>query len=111
MEGMQIVFRGSLREKAAGAYREWLAENLGALQEHAPPGWTYAGTYFTVFGFGKHDVEGRWELANYAALDAAREHTDETWNRLNAESGAYFEPTVSGETSLMRSAEDVRIIE
>lgn len=111
MATVQIIFRGSLREKKASAYREWEMKNRKALQSHAPKGWTYAGTYFTVYGIGKYDVESRWDLSSYAALDAARSHEDETWNRLNVETSEYFEPTIPGETSIMRSAEDVKILE
>jgi|SRR3990172_6735930 len=108
---IQIIFRGSLREKQASAYRDWEAKNRSAFQDHAPPGWTYAGTYFTVFGFGKFDVESRWELSSYAALDSARDYEDEMWDKLNLEATGFFEPTIPGETYLMRSAEDVKILE
>jgi hypothetical protein len=108
---MQIIFRGCLKEKQASAYRDWLAKNHDALQDHAPPGWKYAGTYFTVMGFGKFDVENRWELSSYGALDAARDHEDETLDKLILEQTEFFEPTIPGETYLMRSAEDVRIRE
>ena len=108
---MQIIFRGSLKDKQATAYRDWEAKNRKAVQEHAPAGWTYAGTYFTVFGFGKFDVETRWELSSYGALDSARDHEDETWDKLNLAWFEFFEPTIPGETYLMRSAEDVKILE
>jgi len=111
MATIQIIFRGSLKEKQAGAYRDWEVKNRQALQRHAPPGWTYAGTYFTVFGFGKYDVETRWDLTSYAAMDAGRNHEDETWDRLGLESNEFFEPTIHGEASLVRSAEDVKILE
>lgn len=108
---MQIIFRGSLKDKQGSAYRDWEVKNRDALQAHAPPGWTYAGTYFTVFGFGKFDVETRWELSSYGALDSARDHEDETSDKLELERDEFFEPTIPGETYLMRSAEDVKILE
>lgn len=108
---IQIIFRGSIREKQATAYRDWEAQNRSALQDHAPAGWTYAGTYFTVYGLGKFDVENRWDLSSYAALDTARDYDDEIWNKLNLEATEFFEPTIPGETYLMRSAEDVKILE
>ena len=61
---MQMIFRGNLKDKQANAYREWEVKNRQALQETAPPGWIYAGTFFTVFGFGKHDVETRWVISS-----------------------------------------------
>ena len=108
---MELIFRGSLKEKQAAAYREWELKNREALEKHAPPGWTYAGTYFTVFGFGKFDVENRWELSTYGAMDSARDHEDETWDKLVQESIEFFEPSIPGETYLMRGAEDVRILD
>jgi hypothetical protein len=108
---MQIIFRGKLKEKRANEYREWELKNRKAMQELAPPGWTYMGTYFTVFGFGKYDVESRWDLANYGALDSGRDYENETWDKLNLEAIDFFEPTVPGETSLVRSAEGVKILE
>ena len=108
---MQIIFRGNLKDKQSAAYRDWEAKNRQAMNDNAPPGWTYAGTYFTVYGFGKYDVETRWELSSYGALDAARDHEDETWDRLTVESGDFFEPTIPGETVLVRSAEGVKILE
>ena len=71
----------------------------------------FGRTSFTVFGFGKFDVESRWELSSYAALDSMRDHDDETWNKLISENSEFFEPSIPGETYLMRSEEDVRIIE
>jgi hypothetical protein len=108
---MQMIFRGNLKDKQANAYREWEVKNRQALQETAPPGWIYAGTFFTVFGFGKHDVETRWEISNYAALDTARDYENETWDKLSIEASDFFEPTLPGEVSLVRSAEGVKILE
>ena len=108
---VQLIFRGSLKEKQATAYRDWLAQNRSALDDTAPPGVKYIGTYFTVFGFGKFDVENRWELSSYAALDSMRDHDDETWNKLVSEQSEFFESSIPGETYLMRSEEDVKIIE
>ncbi len=108
---MQIIFRSSLREKKAVAYRDWELKNRDAFKESAPPGWSYAGTYFTVFGFGKFDVEIRWDLSSYGALESFRDHENEIWNRLMIENIEFFEPTIPGETYLMREAEDVKITE
>ena len=108
---MQIIFRGSLKDKQAVAYQEWEVKNRKALQDLAPPGWSYAGTYFTVFGFGKYDVETRWEISSYGALDSSRDYENETWDKLTIELGDFFEPTIPGETYLVRSAEDVKILE
>lgn len=108
---MQIIFRGSLKEKKATAYRDWVMKNRDALEENAPPGWSYAGTYFTVAWLGKFDVEVRWDLSSYGSLDASRDHENEIWERLTVESNEFFEPTIQRETCLMRSADDVKIIE
>ena len=108
---MQIIFRGSLKQKQANAYRDWEMKNRKALQDNAPQGWTYAGTFFSVFGFSKYDVETRWELSSYGALDSARDYEDETWDNLNIEASEFFEPTGPRETSLVRSAEGVKILE
>ena len=108
---MQIIYRGNLKEKKATAFRDWWMSNRDAFEENAPPGWSYAGTYFTVFGFGKFDVETRWDLTSYGSLDSARDHENEIWDRLNLEIIEFIEPTIPGETYLMRSAEDVKILE
>lgn len=104
---MQLVMRNNVKDDRVSEYVEWVKANRDAMEEHAPEGWTYRGTYVTVYGMGTHDVEIRWELDDYAAL--APRDDDEEWTRLIKESTAFFSSS-TGQNSLLKGVDDVVII-
>ncbi len=104
---MQYIQRGNLKLHKVGEFHEWLARNEALIKEHAPEGWTYLGTWFTVRGLGKFDCETRWELSDYAALGA--DWGNETFQDLIRQWVEFIEPSVPGETCMMKSAADIRI--
>ena len=104
---MQYIQRYYLSPKKTGAFRDWLQKNSPALIENAPEGWKYIGTWFTVRGFGRFDVETRWELADYAALGNRLEN--ETLQKLNAEWFEFIDTSIVGEVALMKSDTDIFI--
>lgn len=104
---MQLVMRNNVKDDRVSEYVAWVKENREAMEEHAPDGWSYAGTYVTVYGMGSHEVEIRWELDDYAAM-APRDDDDE-WTRLVRESNDFFSGG-TGQNSLMKSVDDVVII-
>jgi len=67
---MQYVTRFNLQPLQGGAFREWLTKNDALLREGQAQGWTYLGAWFTVHGFGRYDVELRYEVGDYANLCA-----------------------------------------
>ncbi|MFQ5553057.1 MAG: hypothetical protein ACE5EW_05000, partial [Thermoplasmata archaeon] len=107
---MLWIQSGNLKEGKARAWQEWVQKNDDLLKKSAPPGWTYRGTYFTVLGFGRFSTTWMWECATYGDFDALREHTDETWQRLSEEAGAFFTED-PGESVLLREAGDTKITE
>jgi hypothetical protein len=107
---MLHIQSGNLKEGRAKEYQAWVSKNEGLLKEHAPPGWTYRGTYFYVLGFGRYHVAIIWECSRYGDFDASREHNDETWTRLNEEASDFFTPD-PGEAMLLREISDTKIIE
>ncbi len=106
---MQIIYRYHIKPKQAEAYRAWQLENDQAFRDHAPPGWSYVGTWFTVQGFGRYEAESRWELDDYGALGSG--FGDEVNQRLLQEWSEFGDDSRSGETYLMKSAADVAILE
>ncbi|HEX9567922.1 MAG TPA: hypothetical protein VGA48_10080 [Thermoplasmata archaeon] len=107
---MLYLQSGNIKEGRQKEYQAWVKENEGAIQKHAPKGWIYRGTFGTVFGFGRFDTTTMWEISKYSDLDASREHTDETFERLNEEWTDFF-ISGAGEANLIREVGDVRIIE
>ena len=105
---MQYIIRYDVKPKASERYRTWLADKDDQLREHARPGWTYLGTWFTVQGFGSYGAETRWELDDYAALGAA---SDDIGTQLMLEWFDFIDDSRPAETYLMKSAEDVIILE
>ena len=105
---MQYIQRFNLKHNRAGEYRELLKKYDQTLREGQPEGWTYLGTWFTVLGFGRYEVEVRFELRDYADLGAG--FGSEALQKAYLEMMDMFtdEPW---ETYLMKSAEDVRIME
>ncbi len=106
---MQKIDRYHLKPNKAEAYRAWLLENDEAFRDHAPDGWTYLGTWFTVQGFGSYPVESRWEVDDYASLGSG--FGDEEFQRLMREWSEFGDESRPGEAYLMKSATDVAIME
>ena len=106
---MQYVQRYALKDGAAADFREWVQKNAEALTANSPDGWAYDGTYFTVMGFGTHQVETRWEVEDYASFGSG--FGTETFQRLFHEWNDFINTNLPGETYLMKSADDVAIME
>jgi hypothetical protein len=104
---MQYIQRANLKPFKAAAFQQWLLDNASLLAEHAPEGWTYVGTWFTVRGFGQYDCEVRWELADYAALGSG--FGTEAFQQAMLEAQEYIDSSRGGETYLMKSAADIRM--
>ena len=104
---MQLVMRNNVKDERVSEFVAWVKENRQAMQEHAPDGWTYAGTFVTVYGMGTHDVEIRWEIEDYANL--APDGGDGEWFRLVKESSDLLVSS-TGQTALVKSVDDVVII-
>ena len=101
---------GNVKEGRQKEFQAWTKKNEGLMEKHAPPGWSYRGTFGTVLGFGRYDVGMMMECTNYGDFDKLRNHNDETWNRLNEEAGDFFLPGQS-EAILLREIGDVKILE
>ena len=104
---MEIVYRSNVKDGRMQEFIEWVAENEESMRSSAPDGWTYLGTWVTVHGIGTHDVEMRFELADYAALGPDR--SNEESNRLVAELNDFFTAGAGG-TALMKTVDDVFVI-
>jgi hypothetical protein len=65
---MEYVLRYDVKPTRSGEFQRWLQGAGTAFGEHAPDGWTYEGTYFTVRGFGDYSNETRWRIDSYASL-------------------------------------------
>ena len=104
---MQKIDRYHLKPQKAEAYREWLIKNDQAFRDHAPEGWTYLGTWFTVQGFGSYPVESRWEIDDYASLGSG---FGDAFQELMREWSEYGDET-RHKSYLMKSATDVAILE
>jgi hypothetical protein len=107
-ETMQYIVRYNLKPLKAEQYREWLKKNARVYKEGVPPGWKYLGTWFTVLGFGKYACEDRWEVKDYADLGSG--FGSEELQKAFLESTEMIEQS-TGETYLMKSAEEVIIME
>lgn len=107
---MLYITGADTKEGKAGELQEWVEENEDALAEHSPEGWTYRGSYFTVHNVGPFDAAVMWEIDNYADLDTAREHDDETYVELIREVQDFF-IAGSTDTIILREAGDTRIVE
>ena len=105
---VQYIFRSRIKDDKSEEFRAWLLENDDLITEHAPEGWSYLGTWFTVMRFGRYDDETRWELADYGALSAG--FGDDTFQRLLLEWWTYTDMN-DAEAYLMKSATEVDILE
>jgi hypothetical protein len=104
---VQLVMRNNVKDDRISEFVDWVKANRAAMEEHAPEGWSYAGTFVTVYGMGTHEVEIRWELDDYAAMSPGGQ--SEEWDQLVKESAEFFVGGV-GQNSLMKSVDDVVII-
>lgn len=65
---MEYVLRYDVKPRSSTEFRQWLADNEENMARHAPEGWTYLGTWFTVRSFGDYTNETRWHIDDYSAL-------------------------------------------
>lgn len=107
---MLYITGGDLEDGKATEMQNWIAENEETLEATAPEGWTLKGHYFGVHNFAPVDVVSMWEIDQYAALDTARNHDDETYMNLVGELQEFLLEG-SGETYLLREAADTKIID
>jgi hypothetical protein len=107
---MLYLTSGDLKEGRTGEYIAWLKKNKKSIQDHAPPGWKYRGTYVSVLGFGRHDVTDIWEIKKYGDFDTSRNWEDKVLLQLQAEALDFFLPG-PGEATLLREASDVVFVE
>lgn len=107
---MLYINSGNVKEGRMRRLQDWLAKNEGMFQKHAPPGWTYKGTYAYVLGFGRFQVASLWECRTYGDFDALREHDDAEWMSLNEQMSDFFTPE-PGESVLLREMGDTKILE
>ncbi len=105
---MQYIVRYDVAPNQAAEFKQWLLDNDQALRDHQPDGWEYLGTWFTVMGFGRHHVESRFEVADYADLGSG--FGDEELQKLQLEWFDFVEAGIPGETYLMKSATDVQVM-
>ncbi len=99
---MEYIVRFRLKPKKAGEFRQCLLDNHAKLETAIPEGWKYLGTYFTVRGFGDHQCESRWEIANYGALDHS--FTDP----IHREVSEFIDESYPMTSTLLKSVADVR---
>lgn len=101
---MQVSYQFNIKEGRTSEFVQWVRDNEETMVDHAPDGWTYVGTWFTVQGFGDYDTEQRWEIEDYGSLGTG--FGDEEFQRLIVESADFLQPHPQA-TTLMKSATDV----
>lgn len=104
---MQLVMRNNVKDDGISAFIEWVKANRQAMEDNAPEGWSYAGTFVTVYGMGTHEIEVRWDLDGYGALEPG--NSNEAWNDLVKESQQFFTGG-TGQSSLVKGVDDVVVI-
>ena len=107
---MLYLVSTNVKEGRQGEYIAWVNKNKKSIQDHAPPGWKYRGTYATVLGFGRYDVTEIWEIKKYGDFDTFRNWKDKVSLRLSAES-MDFVISGAGEATLLREVSDVVLVE
>ena len=107
---MLYLMSGNLKEGRTGDYIAWVKKNKKSIQDHAPPGWKYRGTYISVLGFGRYDVTEMWEMKKYGDFDTFRNWKDKAYLQLQAE-GRSFYLAGAGEATLLREVGDVVFVE
>jgi hypothetical protein len=105
---MQYINRFNVLPHKSEEFRDWLQKNDKLLHHGNPQGWKYLGAWFTVRNFGRYDCEMRWELDDYAALGEGfgSDALQQAWREIFDA----FAPN-QGETYLMKSSEEVFIME
>jgi hypothetical protein len=107
---MLYLVSTNLKEGRIGEYYAWVKKNKKKIQDHAPPGWKYKGTYGAVLGFGRYDVTDIWEIKKYGDFDTFRNWKDKVNLQLSAEQLDFFLPG-AGRATLLREVSDVVFIE
>jgi len=105
---MEYVLRYDVKPARSGEFREWLQGNGTAFSDHTPEGWTYAGTYFTVRGFGEYSNETRWRIDSYAALGSG--FGDEDSIRLTSQWMEFVDQSRPWQATLYKDAAEVDIL-
>jgi hypothetical protein len=106
---MQFVARYHLLPGKEPEARKWILEKE---KEGIPtaPGWKYLGTYFNSMGFGRFDIEFRYEIENYAAIDAWREDPDAPWVKLFMEVAQFLDLSRPFEMAILREASEHSVL-
>lgn len=104
---MQYVMRFRVTPRRTAEFRSWLQQHDADLHGDLPEGWTYAGAYFVVRGFGDYDCELRWDLDDYAALGS---ENPPTFNQIVKEWQEFVSDASPVEAALLKRAEEVVII-
>ena len=107
---MLYLMSSNLKEGRIGEYIAWVKKNKKSIQDHAPPGWKYRGSYMSVLGFGRYDVTDIWEMKTYGDFDTFRNWDDKVYLRLQAEQMDFLLPGHGGAT-LLREVSDVVFVE
>jgi antibiotic biosynthesis monooxygenase (ABM) superfamily enzyme len=103
---MQIVFRCHIKPGKQSELNKFVLAKEKENIENAP-GWKYLGSYFTSFGFGEYDFEWRFEIENYASIDAWRDAPDAAWKRFSDSFYSEFVDTSRPmQTAILREASE-----
>ena len=105
---MEYVLRYDVAPQRSTEFRDWLKANDNAFNDNAPDGWTYAGTWFTVRGFGEYTNETRWIIDDYAALGAGFGNEENV--RLTGEWMSFVDQTRPFQATLYTGATEVDIL-
>jgi len=105
---MEYVLRYDVKPTRSNEFRDWLRTNDSGFSEHAPEGWTYAGTFFTVRGFGEYSNETRWRIDNYAALGSGFGNEENV--RLTSQWMEYVDQTRPFQATLYKDATEVDLL-
>jgi hypothetical protein len=102
---MQFVFRCHIKPGKQSEFNKFILakeyENNGEA-----PGWKYLGSYFTSFGIGVYDFEYRFEIENFASIDAWRDVPDAAWKRIYYEIMEFVDESRPTETTFLREASE-----
>ena len=100
----------NVKENKLKDLQQFVIDNEKTLAAHAPKGWTYQGTYFYVLGFGDYHCAVFWELNDYAAFDAFRDHEDPVFWDLIEQKLAFMTPEPNP-AWLLRKVSDTKLTE
>jgi hypothetical protein len=107
---MLYLMSYNLKDGRDCEYVAWVKKNKKSIQDHAPPGWKYRGTYGTVLGFGRFGFTDIWEMMTYGDFDTLRNWEDKIFIRLSAEQMDFFLPGPV-ESTLLGDVSDVVFLE